>query len=292
MKVQDIETHGRLILVRIPDTENNTKSRSFRIDDEFYDIVKQYQNLRPPQITTDRFFLNYKNGVCTVHAVGKNKLGGMPKAVAIYLKLDEANLYTGHCFRRTNATVMHSRSVLQQHSRQFHVRQQHHHQSSSSLNKSKRDPGGEDEEDRLCGPLVICEGSVGDAKFDLLPTRTKAIYETCYKGFNRWKKSAKLSGISEAILMEYFEKLSKQYKPGTLWAQYSMLKSTLRIHEQIDISPYRDLTAFIKKQAYGVVAQKSRTLTAEEFKRFLREAPNDQYLLTKVIMTSLYVIVL
>lgn len=38
--------------------------------------------------------------------VGKNKFGKMPKEIAEYLKLPDVDLYTGHCFRRTFATVL------------------------------------------------------------------------------------------------------------------------------------------------------------------------------------------
>lgn len=52
------------------------------------------------------FFLNYVRGKCTKQCVGINKLGDVPKQIAIYLGLPEATAYTGHCFRRSSATIL------------------------------------------------------------------------------------------------------------------------------------------------------------------------------------------
>lgn len=103
--LHDIETHGSLLLVKIPESESN-KARSFTIATELYEIVREYQSLRPPTAPTDRFFLNYKNGVCTVHAVGKNRFGSMPREIATFLQLEDADQFTGHCFRRSSAGVL------------------------------------------------------------------------------------------------------------------------------------------------------------------------------------------
>lgn len=49
---------------------------------------------------------NYTNGKCTRQFVGIDKLGQIPKQIAIYLGLPEAATYTGHCFRRLSATIL------------------------------------------------------------------------------------------------------------------------------------------------------------------------------------------
>lgn len=54
----------------------------------------------------DNFFVNFQKGRCTKQVIGINKLGNMPKQIAIYLNLDNPEIYTGHCFRRTAATVL------------------------------------------------------------------------------------------------------------------------------------------------------------------------------------------
>lgn len=55
---------------------------------------------------TDRFFINYQNGICKRQVIGKNKFSGTPKAIATALKLLEPERFTGHSFRRTSATLV------------------------------------------------------------------------------------------------------------------------------------------------------------------------------------------
>lgn len=89
----------------LPNTKTN-KERKFVISGEYLNIVKAYQELRPTNVSTRRFFLNYQNGKCTRQVIGKNKFGNMPKDIATYLNLPNPELYTGHCFRRTSATLL------------------------------------------------------------------------------------------------------------------------------------------------------------------------------------------
>ncbi|KAB0790419.1 hypothetical protein PPYR_15212, partial [Photinus pyralis] len=60
-----------------------------------------------------------------------------------------------------------------------------------------------------------------------------------------------------------------------------MLKATILIKKNIDISRFPKLIAFIKRQNDGYKPKKSKLLTREEMDRFLKEAPNDKYLLSK-----------
>lgn len=93
------------MLVTIPNTKTKI-TRKFVIDGEFRQIVAKYESLRPPNVNSDRFFLNYQSGKCTNQVIGKNKFGNMPKQIAGFLQLPDSNLYTGHSFRRTSATLL------------------------------------------------------------------------------------------------------------------------------------------------------------------------------------------
>ncbi len=90
----DIEDYGRLYLVQVKKTKTK-KDRSFTINGKFYDIVKRYRELRPPNIESDRFFVNYCNGNCTNQVIGKDRLAKMPGRIAVFLELPEAEKYTG-----------------------------------------------------------------------------------------------------------------------------------------------------------------------------------------------------
>ena len=61
-----------------------------------------------------------------------------------------------------------------------------------------------------------------------------------------------------------------------------MLKTTMKVHEKIDISKYRKLAAFLKRNNVGYQPKKAKTLTREQVNKFLVEALDDIYLMIKV----------
>lgn len=104
--VDDVENHsGDLLLVKLTDTKTKI-DRSFVIRGEYKNIVQKYLELRPADMKTNRFFIRYQNGKCFKQVMGKNKISNMPQEIATYLKLPDIKLYTGHCFRRTSATLL------------------------------------------------------------------------------------------------------------------------------------------------------------------------------------------
>lgn len=105
MKITNFNDLGSAVLVTIPDTKNKI-IRSFTVTSPYYEIYKKYVNLRPSNVNGPWFFINYQKGKCTVQRMGVNKLGHMGKEIAKYLKLPNYELYTGHCFRRSSATIL------------------------------------------------------------------------------------------------------------------------------------------------------------------------------------------
>ena len=105
IKIDDLQDFGTAVLVNINDTKTKAP-RAFTITGKFYDIYKKYAALRPSDIPERRLFLNYQNQKCTRQPVGINKFGNVPKQIASYLKLSNPELYTGHCYRRSSATIL------------------------------------------------------------------------------------------------------------------------------------------------------------------------------------------
>lgn len=105
LTIENVEKHNKLLLIKLPNTKTKI-DRSFVVHEEFANYVEKYQALRPENVDTNRFFLNYSKGKCHRQVIGKNKFTGMPKQIATYLKLSNVELYTGHCFRRTSATLL------------------------------------------------------------------------------------------------------------------------------------------------------------------------------------------
>lgn len=95
-----------MLLIKIPNTKNKIP-RSFVVEGDFLRIVQKYMNQRSQKGKTDRFFFqNYQKGKCTAQTIGINKFGNMPKEIATFLGLPDAEYYTGHSFRRTSATLL------------------------------------------------------------------------------------------------------------------------------------------------------------------------------------------
>lgn len=102
--VDDIEDHGALLMIKIT---NKSQPRSFIINNDpnseldFLSLFRKYMSLRPKHAGTSRFFIQYTNGKCTTHVMGKNTFGKIPSRIAEYLKLPDHASYTGHCYRST-----------------------------------------------------------------------------------------------------------------------------------------------------------------------------------------------
>lgn len=103
--VNDVEKHNEIILVKLRNTKTKI-DRQFVVRKEFANLVEKYQSLRPENLHTDRFFFNFQRNKCLRQVIGKNKFANMPRQIASYLNLPNIDQYTGHCFRRTSATLL------------------------------------------------------------------------------------------------------------------------------------------------------------------------------------------
>jgi hypothetical protein len=62
-----------------------------------------------------------------------------------------------------------------------------------------------------------------------------------------------------------------------------MVKTTLNLKNGINIEKVSKLRAFLKRQNDGYTPKKSRVLTKEQVDRFLNFAPDNKYLMMKVL---------
>lgn len=104
--VQDMDSKF-LISVKVSKTHTN---RIFTVVDNeehtLLNLIRQYISLRPLHTPHQRFFVFYKNNKCSTHPVGINTFSKLPSTIATFLKLDQVHLYTGHCFRRSSASIL------------------------------------------------------------------------------------------------------------------------------------------------------------------------------------------
>lgn len=108
---RDVHDDGEYIKISLPNTKTKI-TREFAITEgsiqgiSCLDLFRKYKDLRPSQTKHDRFFLTYRQGKCTQQPVGVNTIGGIPKKIATALGLSEPANYTGHCFRRSSASLL------------------------------------------------------------------------------------------------------------------------------------------------------------------------------------------
>lgn len=93
--MNDIARYEDMYYVTISETKTG-KPNSFGITGNFLNIVRQYEALRPSNVTSAKFFLNYQRGKCTVQTIGQNKFAKMPRRIADFLNLPNPDGYTGN----------------------------------------------------------------------------------------------------------------------------------------------------------------------------------------------------
>ena len=103
IKIEDIEDHGNIILVKIPANKTSTPC-SFTIKDKMRQIVQKYAAFRSPKTTSNQFFVNYRREKWTKQVIGTHKFEKMPKHIAECLNFENSELCRGHAFWRTSTT--------------------------------------------------------------------------------------------------------------------------------------------------------------------------------------------
>lgn len=102
----DIQDCDNVLIVNVPDTKTNM-NRTFTVTNpDYIRLFRKYAALRPAHVTGRRLFLKYQQGRCYAQVVGVHTMGKIPSLIADYLQLENSKEYTGHCFRRSSATLL------------------------------------------------------------------------------------------------------------------------------------------------------------------------------------------
>lgn len=83
-------------------------------------------------------------------------------------------------------------------------------------------------------PDILNEAHI--AENGLLPPKSRERYLITYNNFEAWKTRRNTQSFSENVLMAYFNELRVKYKPSSMWSIYSMLKTTLKTNNEIDLT--------------------------------------------------------
>lgn len=120
------------------------------------------------------------------------------------------------------------------------------------------------------------------AASELIPKSSRDRYEKMYKSFKGWQATNKSAGISQTVLLTFFHEMALKHKPSTLWAYYSMLKTTIKANDRLDIGRYDQLSAFLKSKATGYLPIKASVFSLADIHRFIDNAPDELWLDVKV----------
>lgn len=321
--VNDIKDVGSALLVTLSKRRVN---ETFAIKNDFYQICKRYINLRPANIKTTSFFLSYRYGKCSSQRIPINAFGAMGKQIATFLKLPSPDEYTAHIFRNSKTKTAFLKSTnpkgytgrIFKESCETILRQvteevcsvtnedvpvkRENEEKESKTEEVYKPPSvwvaalDENEETYVQPEQSDLSDSENDdigppydrlvKSTESLPEKSRKRYEIVYKSFRDWQALRKIDSFCEDILIVYFKELSEKYVSSTLWVNYSMLRSTLSIHHNVNMSSYDRLRNYLKRCSKGFQSTRGQTKTfrAEEINRFIREAPDEIYLVTKVAL--------
>nr|XP_011313478.1 PREDICTED: uncharacterized protein LOC105272945 [Fopius arisanus] len=101
--VEDLDNNRFLVLIG---KNKNDYAGQLLTGSLFYDTVKKYISLRPPEKFSNRFFIQYREGKCIRQVIGRHTIGQITEKIASYLQLPDAKRHTGYCSRRTSATLL------------------------------------------------------------------------------------------------------------------------------------------------------------------------------------------
>ncbi|KAF2903603.1 hypothetical protein ILUMI_02583 [Ignelater luminosus] len=90
-----------------------------------------------------------------------------------------------------------------------------------------------------------------------------------------------VKNVTENVLLGYFNQKLLKLKSFTIWWTFSMLKATLNVKDNMDITR---LVAFLKRKSDNYKPKKSKILKKKETETFLRETPDNKFLMTKVAL--------
>lgn len=115
-----------------------------------------------------------------------------------------------------------------------------------------------------------------------LSERSENKYNETYTYFRQWKENKKHDKITEFVMLEYFQELAEKYKPSTMWATFSMLKTKILENDNVMIGNYENLLKFLRLKSAGFKSKESSYISPDVIKEFMTKAPDSLFLATKV----------
>lgn len=119
-------------------------------------------------------------------------------------------------------------------------------------------------ENDSCSPPDITE-TAKEATADLLPDKSKKVYEICYGRFIAWCDVKFVKNIIENVLLAYLKEKSEVLKSSRLWSvfhEHAMLKATPLLNKNVEIRHFTKLIPFfIKFLIFFLISKKTKIAT-------------------------------
>lgn len=315
ISIENIQVFESSMHVTVHKQQKNIVHK-FTIIDTFYQICKRYADIRSSNNECSSFLLWYQNGRCIPKNIECNQLGEMWKQIAEFLELPNPESYAAHNFstlfsrlvlvdgKVTNALQSQVTDLNKTEEEYSSIDSDNNFSSDSEVEevlmydpldplsniKTEKDKQTNLECQQNNSTLVIKEEitivDVSD-KGGLEPSQVTCgepqqkqshrAFETPYEDFMAWRKIKNINSLTEDVMLLYFQDLSLKLEPSTLWREFFMLRSTLIVNNELDIGKYSKLLIFLKQKE-----EKSKMFSWDEVNKFIVEALDDVYLVTKV----------
>lgn len=115
-----------------------------------------------------------------------------------------------------------------------------------------------------------------ELSMQLLPETSRLRYEDEYHKFKNWCEEQQLHTcqVSDETMIVYMSEKANEMKPNTLWSRFSMLKSCLKIKDNIDISNFpKTILHFLKKSQLAINLRRLVCLLVMKFPSLWSQRP-------------------
>ncbi|KAJ8670461.1 hypothetical protein QAD02_001720 [Eretmocerus hayati] len=104
------------------------------------------------------------------------------------------------------------------------------------MNLSDDESDYDEEKETVCVRNLEAEGAL--LAQNLLPTKSRRIYELAYAAFLKWHQDNQSQPITENLLLAYFQELSHTYSPPTLWSNKAYKAKEAAVFQWIHIETF------------------------------------------------------
>jgi hypothetical protein len=112
-----------------------------------------------------------------------------------------------------------------------------------------------------------------EVKNSLVPSGSVRLYSQQWRKYLDWCSTKQI--YLEDVLLVYFQELSQQYAPSSLWTFYSCINCYFQSNEGISLKKFSALNRFLKLLSSRPAPKQSAVFTEDQLRQYLHNAPNE-----------------